>query len=100
MDQTAVREVTARKTEQEIMKLMDVFSKSDVSIRSFCEANNVTTSSFHYWKKKYRRSAEDSRGKTGFSTLEISTSAALFAEVGNIKIYQPVSAAYLRELSA
>jgi hypothetical protein len=38
--------------------------------------------------------------KTGFAPVEIVPAAinGLFAQVGNIKIYQPVSAAYLKEL--
>lgn len=98
MDQVTVAAGKTRKTEQEIVGLMDAFNRGNVSVRAFCQSHDITTSSFHYWRKKYHRDANDKKVATGFFTLKVNPSTALFAEVGIIKVYQPVSAAYLREL--
>lgn len=74
--------------------MLSAFQRDNVSVKHFCQLHGISTASFHHWKKKYQ--GDDV--KTGFATLQITGSLALFAEVGSIKLYQPVSAAYLREL--
>lgn len=98
MDQGTLRGGRVRKTDQEILDLLNAFDKSDMSIKAFCQTSRISTASFHHWTKKYRSNAASQNQSAGFSTLKIATSAVLFAEVGTIKLYQPVSAAYLREL--
>ncbi len=98
MDEVIMTDAKTRKTERQIIGPLDVFNKSNVSIKAFCEAHTITTSCFHCWKKKYHRDADVNNIKAGFYTLQVSTSATLFAEVGCKKVYQPVSAAYLKEL--
>ena len=85
---------------QEIERLLKEHVQSGLSVRAFCAGQGISDGTFHHWKKKYSKSR--SSQKVGFVPVEIVPSAGtgLFAEVGSIKIYQPVSAAYLKELLA
>ena len=73
---------------------------SGSSIQGYCAAQGIATASFHNWKKRYGQQ-EQSTGSGAFAPLVVSTASAgvLFAEVRGIKLYQAVSAGYLKELS-
>lgn len=86
------------RSKQEIERLLVEHAQSGLSVKAFCSSIHIADGTFYHWKKKFSKASE-AAGKTGFAPIEIVPSAcALFAEVGNIKIYQPVSAAYLKEL--
>lgn len=82
----------------EIHRLLHEQVNSGLSISRFCASHQIPEGSFHNWRRKYQAADLSS---DGFMQVQITPSrqAGLFAEVGNIKIYQPVSAAYLKELS-
>lgn len=80
----------------EIVKILQEQAESGQNISSFCGARGIAYGTFHRWKQKYS-AGEDVTG-SGFAPLHIVREAGLFAAVGNIRIYQPVSAAYLKEL--
>ena len=82
---------------QEILKLLEKYDQSGQSIKSFCASQNIANGTFHNWKHKYKNEAKE---QPGFAPVQVipSASAGLFAEVGGIKIYPPVSAAYLKDL--
>jgi len=66
--------------------------------------HSISNATFHKWQNKYRNKTVEGIGPTGFAHLQISSSSAntdasLFAEVKGIRIYQPVAASYLKELS-
>lgn len=94
-----VRDTKARsfRKKQEVLQLLEKYDQSGQSIKSFCTSHNIAPGTFHNWKHKYKN---DVKGRVGFVPVQIvpSPSAGLFAEVGAIKIYQPVSAAYLKDL--
>lgn len=84
-----------------ILDLLKAHQESGLSIQAFCVEQNIATGNFRRWKK--RHSQEDISGQAvvaGFNNLQIEqpTAGVLFAEVKGIKLYQPVSAAYLKEL--
>ena len=86
---------------EKMFKLLGEYEKSNLSIKAFCLENNIAPATFHYWKKKYSVGVVSEYKPSGFTSLHISTpssSAVLFAEVYGIKIYQWVTAAYLKEL--
>ncbi len=95
-------EVTSNKvkrlfrSEAQIKGLLAQQGTSGLSINAFCKANGLGQASFHNWQKKYRQQ----KPSPGFAAVNISSSGlpVLFAEVSGIKLYQPVSAAYLKEL--
>jgi len=76
-----------------IVNLLHQQAQSGQSIKAFCAGQGIATGTFHNWKHKYRL-----QEASGFATLKIVPESGLFAIVGDIRIYQPVSAAYLKEL--
>lgn len=79
-----------------ILQLLAEQIQSGQSIKSFCAIRGIATGTFHNWKHKY--SSGPSQEPVGFATLQVVPEPGLFAMIGAIKIYQPVSAAYLKEL--
>jgi hypothetical protein len=103
MEMTAAKKIRIFRGKETILSILSEYKKSNLSIKAFCIENNIASASFHNWKKKYSNSQADRVGQPGFTALRITSSAlvtgpGLFAEVNSIKIYQPVSAAYLKEL--
>jgi hypothetical protein len=86
------------RSQADIKRLLDEQNKSGQSIKAFCQANQIPQASFHNWRKKHSKQLSPA----GFAAVNIISSAAgpLFAEMRGIKLYQPVSAAYLKELMA
>lgn len=80
-----------------IVNLLQEQSQSGQSIKSFCAAHGIAEGSFHNWRHKY---GGEVGTRSGFAEVRVIPEAGLFAIVGGIKIYQPVSAAYLKELLA
>jgi hypothetical protein len=99
METITGKKIRVFRGEEAILKLLEECVKSNLSVKGFCEANNIAQASFHNWKKKYGKRTIK---QTGFTSLQITPAvvvqSALFAEVNNVKIYQPVAAAYLKEL--
>jgi hypothetical protein len=94
-----------RKTEQEIIQLMEEFEKSDsITVKEFCEMQDISNATFYNWQKMYR-SRQNENDVNGFVSLDVFTSAeersesSLFAEVKGIKLYRQVSASFLKELA-
>jgi transposase-like protein len=86
-----------------------------MSAREFSRLHGVNESAFGKWLSRERRkgSAPPGRqarptglptGQAGFAELQIvqpsapAAKAVLYAEVRSIKIYQPVTASYIKEL--
>jgi hypothetical protein len=92
------KNVKVFRSKQEIEQLLKEHAQSGQSVKSFCAGLQISEGTFYHWKDKYARSI--AKEQAGFMPVKIVSSASngLFAEVGNIKIYQPVSAAYLKEL--
>jgi len=95
------KKVKVFRSKQEIERLLQEWKKSGQSVKSFCAGLHISEGTFYHWKEKYAKGNVATK-KAGFAPIEIVASArtGLFAEVGSIKIYQPVSAAYLKELLA
>ncbi len=82
-----------------ILDLLAAHRQSGLSIKAFCAERAVPEASFHNWRKRYAKE-DTSSGSSAFTPLQLNMGAAgLFAEVNGIKLYQPVSAAYLKELT-
>lgn len=82
-----------------ILELLRQQPRSGLSIQAFCVQHSIPPGSFHNWKRRYDITAEQGSGPS-FTPLQVKTSVPqqLFAEVGSIKLYQPVSAGFLKEL--
>lgn len=84
-----------------ILELLREQPRSGLSIQAFCLQHSIPPGSFHNWKRRYDVTAEQGPGQS-FTQLQVKTPAPqqLFAEVGSIKLYQPVSAGFLKELTS
>ena len=78
-----------------IMKILQHQADSGQNIKTYCASHGIAGGTFHRWKQKYAAGKE---AASGFASLQVVPETGLFAIVGNIRIYQPVSAAYLKEL--
>ena len=100
MDQHSGKKVRLFRSREIILNILSAHRESGLSIKSFCEANNIAAASFHNWKKKY--SIVKKVRPKGFTSLQIVPSppaeTTLFAEVKGIRIYQRVDATYLKQL--
>jgi hypothetical protein len=81
-----------------IVKLLQEHVQSGQNIKSFCALHGIAAGTFHNWKQRY--GAGKPPASAGFATLQLMPDPGLFAMVGGIKIYQPVSASYLKELTS
>ena len=99
MEQNNEKVIRRRRSHAEILNLLSEYSKTNETVKQFCITHNINKASFHKWQSRYKTQ----RPITGFVPVQVSSSSrtvGLFAEVNSIKIYQPVSAAYLKELLA
>jgi hypothetical protein len=94
-----------RKTEQEIIQLMEEFERTDaLTVKEFCEAYEISYATFYNWQKVYNRSkSQNEEEVSGFVSLGVMASpeqieTSLFAEVKGIRFYKEVSASFLKEL--
>lgn len=90
-----------RRSKAEMQALVNKYEcTSGISIKAFCVQHQIFENSFYNARKRY---AEKIESKTsGFITLPLPpaiSTGTLFAEVGNIKLYQAVSAEYLKSLT-
>ena len=82
-----------------ILGLLKEQQESGISVRSFCAARSIAEGSFYGWKKRYGREGTVVNDKDFARIQVVAAPGGLFAEVNGIKLYQPVSAAYLKELA-
>ncbi|WP_143151019.1 IS66 family insertion sequence element accessory protein TnpA [Chitinophaga sancti] len=75
------------------------------SVKSICDQHNIQSSNWFYWQKKYHQRQISSNGdESSFTLLQITpdlitpNDPGIFAEYKGIKLYQQVSASFLREL--
>src|SRR5437762_3206027 len=91
-----------RRSMQQIQDLLMEFEKSKVTVKDFCKLHNMSTGNFHKWRSRYKSNLVSKKKVAGFATLDVVDSSmvlmGLFAEVKGIRIYQPVSASFLKEL--
>ena len=91
-----VRRARTFRSKADILRMLQEQAQSGENIKSFCAMHGIAGGTFHRWKQKY--GAGEDVTASGFAPVHILPEAGLFAIVGNIRIYQPVSAAYLKEL--
>lgn len=92
-----------RKTDQEIIQLMEDFEKSGaMTVKEFCEAYEISNATFYNWQRIYRNRNQNE--SEGFLSLDVVASqceqpeGTLFAEFKGLRFYQQVSASFLKEL--
>lgn len=103
MDLVETKPSGVQRSKEEIISLLEEFRKSKVSVKEFTKLKGIHEATYYNWRNKYGGKQGKQKVQTGFAAIKIDPSpvahtAALFAEVKGLKIYQPVSAAYLKEL--
>jgi len=90
----------SRRSIPQIHELLKQFAESKISVADFCKSNRIDKGTFYKWQSRYKHIVPLKTERPGFADVRIipSSSPALFAEVGVIKIFQPVAASYLKEL--
>lgn len=79
--------------------IVEEFRASGQSMSAFCQQHGINKNSLSRWASRGPVSQEN--GRSGFALLQVRTpSPDLFAEVNGIRIFQPVSASFLKELLA
>jgi hypothetical protein len=93
--------VRNRRSKQQILDLLSVFENSNLTVQEFCSTHNINAGNFHKWTSRYKRNTGTEKFIAGgFAAMNIVAShSGLFAEVNGIRIYQPVSASFLKELA-
>jgi transposase-like protein len=91
---------------EEILELLDKFDQSEgTTIKEFCRQHNINKATYYNWRTRYRSNLTKEKRSAGFieivpsSSSATTISAALFAEVKGIRLYQAVSAEYLKTLA-
>lgn len=99
MEQSITTKPRRRRTQQQIRDLLTQFNKANCTVKEFCRVNHISHATFHKWRSRLRNKAQKD-SSPGFAEVVVRSASpdVLFAEVNGIRIYQPVSAAYLKEL--
>lgn len=105
MEQAEQKAAAKRRSRQELTSLLKKFEKCEgVTAKVFCQLHDITESAFYRFRARYRKKTEAAK-RSGFIQITPDTAAedcpgTLFAEVKGIKLYQPVSADYLKSLAS
>ena len=101
MEQVTQISSRSRRSKQQIKDLLHEFDKSTGTVNEFCKLHSISKGTFHKWKSRYRLASGNTK-RSGFAKLDVMDPSlpapALFAEVKGIRIYQPVTASFLKEL--
>jgi hypothetical protein len=93
---------------ERMFEAIRLWQQSGLTKKAWCEKNNVTCSTFHYWYKRYRleesEPSTDHRSEGGFVQLMVDPSSTLawceliLRDGRKLAFRQPVSAEFIRSL--
>jgi len=90
-----------RRTSGEIKQLLEDFKQSGINAAEFCTTIGISEGAFYKWRSRYgEKPVSAQNGFVSLQALSPGNEPGLFAEVKGIRIYQAVSAQYLKELLA
>jgi len=100
MEQLIKPSLRRRRSHQQIRNLLTEFGKADLTVKEFCLLQHISPGTFHKWQARLKDKEAPQNNRPAFTEVQVSSSSsgALFAEVSGIRIYQPVTASYLKEL--
>jgi hypothetical protein len=92
-----------RRNKAQMLELLQEFDKNHgLSVKNFCSLHEITEGAFYAARKRYRSKSKSKQKPSGFIAIAQpsfkASSAVLFAEVNGIRLYQAVSADYLKAL--
>jgi hypothetical protein len=103
MEQANTTTPMNRRNKAQMQELLSEFDKDHgLSVKEFCALHQITEGAFYAARKRHRAKRKTKQKPSGFIALAQPTSkepsATLFAEVNGIRLYQAVSADYLKAL--
>ncbi len=104
MEQSLIKPTRLRRSKESISSILAEYEQSTTTVQEFCNLHNVSKATFYKWQSRYNKKNKKTGKPGGFALLKVVSPPAaachafLFAEVNGIKIYQPVEAAYLKQL--
>lgn len=103
MEQTNGKQIVPRRSKSQMLELLGEYDKHPgMTVKAFCKVHQVNESSFYTARKRYVYAGKPVPKQAGFIAIPspgLSGSAGtLFAEVNGIRLYQAVSADYLKAL--
>lgn len=105
MEQTEKKAGSGKRTREQILQIVAQYEKSHgLTVKEFCRLHGISEGSFYSFRSRYGFKHQSKNKSGGFiaitaPVLKDSTSS-LFAEVNGIRIYQAVSADYLKTLAS
>lgn len=102
MEQAIETKTRTPRTQQQIRDLLAEFDKGNFTVKEFCQLKGLSYGNFHKWKSRLKNVSSEPNNSAGFARVLVHSAldSSLFAEVKGIRLFQPVSAAYLKELLA
>lgn len=101
MEQVIETKTRTRRTQQQISDLLAEFDNGNFTVKEFCQLKGLSYGTFHKWQFNRKNNFLNRQQNPGFAPVKLTSSEhGLFAEVKGIRLFQPVSAAYLKELLA
>jgi hypothetical protein len=103
MEQSNGKIRSPRRAKKQILELLDKYENTPgMSVRAFCKLHQTSEGAFYSARKRYRSASASLPKKPGFAFLGQpvmkESPNSLFAELKGIRIYQVVSAQYLKVL--
>ena len=105
MENSEQRSARPRCSRQEMVSLLKAYEKTNgITVKEFCRQHRIGEGTFYNFRKRCQQVKSKPARTTGFIAIAPSTTREqytdrLFAEVNGIKLYQPVTAEYLKSLA-
>ena len=99
MDKNLSQKSRRFRSRAEKLELISQQELSGLSVKAFCRSNSLSESSFNNWMRRYKNKGVRTEGSFAVVYVQMTPGVALFAEIRGIKIYQPVSTGFLKELA-
>lgn len=103
MDQLNDKQNSSGRSKAQMLDLLNEYDKTKgMTIKDFCRLHQINEGSFYSARKRHRSGGTTKKHSAGFVAIAGPASKAsdscLFAEVNGIRLYQVVSADYLKAL--
>lgn len=103
MDELNDKLIASRRSKTQMLELLNEYDKSTgMTIKAFCRHHQINVGSFYTARKRHSSRGTAKQQSSGFVAITRSTSreasGSLFAEVKGIRLYQVVSADFLKAL--
>lgn len=98
MENATTGERRKRRTRAEITAVLADYRSSKLTVAEFCASREIHPPTFGTWLGRYKQFKK--APSPAFAAIQVTSppGSSLFAEVNGVKLYQPVSAAFIKLL--